>query len=550
MDDLDTEMDEDQLAAQKYIPIKNKPPVACNFIHYTHLIFRKFDIIKSFLSHYASYHPPKPSRSPELRLLRKLKDDYPSIIFKAADKNLGLVAMDIHQYNDMVMAHLSDEATYTLVSNDTLTTLALHRKLVMKYDLYTDPESTPWYHHEETFLKHQRNFEFPHFYCSPKIHKAGPLKGRPIAGAVNWVTTPISRILDLRLQPLLQEHYQCILKNSQELCENLEQANNHIPQDTSEFFIITGDVTALYPNVNTARLKKIIHGLDFTLDDMVAFVLDNSYVQYNAKIYHQKTGIAMGTNAAVSLANIYMGHIVDRFLQQQPQVFYYKRYIDDLFIIWKGSKKDWLLTAGRINQMDPNININFTDPALSTTTFLDINVTWDPYNKQFDTSVYQKELNKYMYLTPKSCHTPHTFTGFIKGELTRYARLSSDPFAFNHIKKLFFQRLTDRGYSRTFLNRNFRNVSWSNRLNKRQTSSQKLLPFVIPYTLRKNHLALESLFRRMAKDFEDFIPNSKAMLVYSRTANILNLVSSSKITAQQSQLLASSKPKTPSQPSR
>lgn len=550
MDDLDTEMDEDQLAAQKYIPIKNKPPVACNFIHYTHLIFRKFDIIKSFLSHYASYHPPKPSRSPELRLLRKLKDDYPSIIFKAADKNLGLVAMDIHQYNDMVMAHLSDDATYTLVSKDTLTTLALHRKLVMKYDLYTDPESTPWYHHEETFLKHQRNFEFPHFYCSPKIHKAGPLKGRPIAGAVNWVTTPISRILDLRLQPLLQEHYQCILKNSQELCENLEQANNHIPQDTSEFFIITGDVTALYPNVNTARLKKIIHGLDFTLDDMVAFVLDNSYVQYNAKIYHQKTGIAMGTNAAVSLANIYMGHIVDRFLQQQPQVFYYKRYIDDLFIIWKGSKKDWLLTAGRINQMDPNININFTDPALSTTTFLDINVTWDPYNKQFDTSVYQKELNKYMYLTPKSCHTPHTFTGFIKGELTRYARLSSDPFAFNHMKKLFFQRLTDRGYSRTFLNRNFRNVSWSNRLNKRQTSSQKLLPFVIPYTLRKNHLALESLFRRMAKDFEDFIPNSKAMLVYSRTANILNLVSSSKITAQQSQLLASSKPKTPSQPSR
>jgi hypothetical protein len=550
MDDLDTEMDEDQLAAQKYIPIKNKPPVACNFIHYTHLIFRKFDIIKSFLSHYASYHPPKPSRSPELRLLRKLKDDYPSIIFKAADKNLGLVAMDIHQYNDMVMAHLSDDATYTLVSKDTLTTLALHRKLVMKYDLYTDPESTPWYHHEETFLKHQRNFEFPHFYCSPKIHKAGPLKGRPIAGAVNWVTTPISRILDLRLQPLLQEHYQCILKNSQELCENLEQANNHIPQDTSEFFIITGDVTALYPNVNTARLKKIIHGLDFTLDDMVAFVLDNSYVQYNAKIYHQKTGIAMGTNAAVSLANIYMGHIVDRFLQQQPQVFYYKRYIDDLFIIWKGSKKDWLLTARRINQMDPNININFTDPALSTTTFLDINVTWDPYNKQFDTSVYQKELNKYMYLTPKSCHTPHTFTGFIKGELTRYARLSSDPFAFNHIKKLFFQRLTDRGYSRTFLNRNFRNVSWSNRLNKRQTSSQKLLPFVIPYTLRKNHLALESLFRRMAKDFEDFIPNSKAMLVYSRTANILNLVSSSKITAQQSQLLASSKPKTPSQPSR
>lgn len=550
MDDLDTEMDEDQLAAQKYIPIKNKPPVACNFIHYTHLIFRKFDIIKSFLSHYASYHPPKPSRSPELRLLRKLKDDYPSIIFKAADKNLGLVAMDIHQYNDMVMAHLSDDATYTLVSKDTLTTLALHRNLVMKYDLYTDPESTPWYHHEETFLKHQRNFEFPHFYCSPKIHKAGPLKGRPIAGAVNWVTTPISRILDLRLQPLLQEHYQCILKNSQELCENLEQANNHIPQDTSEFFIITGDVTALYPNVNTARLKKIIHGLDFTLDDMVAFVLDNSYVQYNAKIYHQKTGIAMGTNAAVSLANIYMGHIVDRFLQQQPQVFYYKRYIDDLFIIWKGSKKDWLLTAGRINQMDPNININFTDPALSTTTFLDINVTWDPYNKQFDTSVYQKELNKYMYLTPKSCHTPHTFTGFIKGELTRYARLSSDPFAFNHMKKLFFQRLTDRGYSRTFLNRNFRNVSWSNRLNKRQTSSQKLLPFVIPYTLRKNHLALESLFRRMAKDFEDFIPNSKAMLVYSRTANILNLVSSSKITAQQSQLLASSKPKTPSQPSR
>ncbi len=521
----------------KYIPIKNKPPVPCNRVSHSHVIHSKFKLIEDHLAAYAAYHPPRPSRSPELRLLRNLKESYPDIVFKAADKNLGLVAMDIHQYNSIVLSHLHDTSTYTLVSSDILSTSALLRQLNKKYDLYVDPEATPWYQHERAFLKHWKDFEIPHFHCLPKLHKSGPLKGRPIAGAVHWITTPISRILDLRLQPLIAEHYQTVLKNSQQLCEDLELANSYIPDDTTEFYMITGDVTALYPNVNTTRLKRIIHQLNYELDDMVAFVLDHSYVQYDGKVYHQDTGIAMGTNAAVSLANIYMGHIIDRFLRQQPEVFYYKRYIDDLFILWKGTKARWVHIASILNKLDPKIKIDFTDPSQSTIPFLDLNITWHPYLRRFDTSIYQKELNKYMYLTPNSCHTPHTFTGFIKGELTRYARLSSHPFAFNLMKKLFFQRLVNRGYPRSFLTRQFRKVSWLHRFNERHTPHTKLLPFVIPYTLRKNHKGLEALFHGLKDDFEPFIPNSKLMLVYSRTPNLINLLSSSTLTAEQSRTL-------------
>ncbi len=534
---MDEYLDEDQMAAKRYIPIKNKPPVTCNLIPATHLIFRKLDIIQNFLRDYAVLSPPKPSRSPERRLLHSLKDDYPSIVFKPADKNLGLVAMDIHDYNTMVLSHLTDESTYTLVSDNILTTNRLHRTLVKSYDLYVDPEYTPWYPHEESFLKYQRSFEFPIFYCLPKLHKSGSLKGRPIAAATNWITTPISRILDLRLQPILKEHFQCVLRNSQQLCEELQLGNDYIPDDISEFYIITGDVTALYPNVNIQRLKAIIHELDFTLDDMVSFVLDNSYVEYNNNIYKQKTGIAMGTNAAVSLANIYMGHIVDRFLKQQTKLFYYKRYIDDLFIIWKGTKVEWRRVSTLLNRLDPSITITFTEPTLSTTPFLDVNISWDNFNNRFNTSVYQKELNKYMYLTPKSCHTPHTFSGFIKGELTRYARLSSEPFAFNRMKELFYQRLVNRGYSRKFLNYTFKRVNWLNRYNERRVSNKTLLPFVIPYSLRRNHKALEHLFKLMEKDFEEFIPDSKAMLVYSRPPNIINMISSAKLSREQSRIL-------------
>jgi hypothetical protein len=241
----------------------------------------------------------------------------------------------------------------------------------------------------------------------------------------------------------------------------------------------------------------------------------------------------MGTNAAVSLANIYMAVLIDPIIQEDSNVFYYKRYIDDLFIIFKGSQQDWSTLESKINKQIFKLNINFNVPTKTNAAFLDLDISLCPIRKQFVTMVYQKELNKYFYLTPNSHHVPHTFKGFIKGELTRYARLNSSPFGYNNIKQLFYQRLLKRGYSRLFLNTIFNNHKWANRDIEPFQDSRVILPFVIPYTQRVNHQLLESHFQQNRFIYDEYLDHSKSMLIYSRTRNTKDFLCTSSLTAAQ-----------------
>ena len=46
-------------------------------------------------------------------------------------------------------------------------------------------------------------------------------------------------------------------------------------------------------------------------------------------------------------------------------------------------------------------------------------------NGKFDISVFQKEVNKYMYIPATSGHQKHTINNFILGELRRYVRFNT-----------------------------------------------------------------------------------------------------------------------------
>jgi hypothetical protein len=462
-----------------------------------------------------------------------MKNRYPDIIFKASDKNLGLCAMTRVHYKQLVKQHLDNPDTYTLVSQGGLATKLLHQDLVTK--LRNFELDTYWSDTERTFLKSHRKQNpeptFPKFYCNPKLHKDGPLKGRPIAGAVNWITTPISRILDRRLQRHLStiDH---ILPNSQTLVKDLQLANstfrsrndNPAINQGLKILIITGDVEALYPNINTTLLRNLIDKLDPTLTSLCEFICNNNYVTFDNHIYHQIQGIAMGTNAAVSLANFYLSKVIDSYLGSRPQMLYYKRYIDDLFIIWTGSLREWHIVATHCNRINSRINIEFSDPSPQNAQFLDLNITFDPFSRQFSTSIYQKSLNRYLYLTPSSFHVPHTFSGFIKGELTRYARLCTDVFTFQHIRKLFYTRLISRGYSRLFINTIFRKVPWSARLKIKTDPPELILPFIVPYTNRRNFNSVEEHFKNTRNQYDEYLSDSKSLLVYSRTQNVNDIL--------------------------
>lgn len=503
----------------------------CNSVSKSHSVHKHLHAFHKAIEAYIISNPTKFKHSPEATIYREIKSKYPDVIFKPADKNLGLVALPISTYNDLVMEHLSNSSNYSLQTEHVFAERALFDQVGYNYRAFLNQQNNYSFcfkPQEKKFLGKwdTKNFKIPPFYILPKLHKAGPLKGRPISGAINWFTTPLSIILNERLKDVLYR-FPNILKNSEKLVTDLEYGNIADIVD-KDFYFITGDVDSLYPNIKQVDLIKIITDLTLELGSLTEFILTNAYTYYNGKAYKQREGIPMGTNSAVNLANIYMGTKVDRYISSRKEVLYYTRYIDDLFIIWTGSLDTWKLVESNINRLDSKLHIVFEPPSKTRAIFLDLDITRNPFTNLIQTTVYQKKLNKYLYITPKSSHFNPTFSGFIKGELTRYARLSTSPLGYNATKELFQLRLRNRGYSMKCINTIFKEHEWISRFYPKPIRSP-ILPFIIPYTYRANQSELKQAFEHYGEIFSIWgTPNP--LFVYSATANMSNFLVESSIT--------------------
>ena len=147
----------------------------------------------------------------------------------------------------------------------------------------------------------------------------------------------------------------------------------------------------------------------------------------------------MGLNAAVELSTLFMSELFGKI--SKPNVLLRFFYIDDIFMIMYGSREKVDKHLNLYNQQHPKIKINWVISEHSVD-FLDLTIKLK--NDHIITQTHQKQLNKYLYLPPTSFHPKHTKFGFIKGELIRYARLSSSIDLFNETKTHFRARLISR----------------------------------------------------------------------------------------------------------
>ena len=95
----------------------------------------------------------------------------------------------------------------------------------------------------------------------------------------------------------------------------------------------------------------------------------------------------MGSALGPALANIFVGYYENKLFQTISKPFFYTRYIDDTFSIFRTeADADHFFLA--LNSLHPTLKFTMekeTDQALS---FFDVKV--DKSEKQFQTSVYRK----------------------------------------------------------------------------------------------------------------------------------------------------------------
>lgn len=303
--------------------------------------------------------------------------------------------------------------------------------------------------------------DIPKFHGIPKIHK-DPWKLRPIVPMHSYVTSPLAIILQKMLLPV-QRSFSWICESSRTLASEVAEFNK---TNTTSLRLHTGDVTAMYTSIHWADFRMALQDLlriDGRYDEETRrwilksseFLWNHTVFQFGSTLKQQEDGIPMGIHCGPVFANLYMAYFERYHLRYKlPQGFFYRRYIDDCFVISPSDEDVESISA-------PGLSIvwNHSDLGLP---FLDVWFHIHPGSSEVCFRPYEKVGNHHQYLPWASSHPSSVKKGMIKGELSRIRAISYKRSYFLTWKRTFLSRLRLRGWPVRALQAWSRQVQWRN----------------------------------------------------------------------------------------
>lgn len=313
---------------------------------------------------------------------------------------------------------------------------------------------------ESFWNEHRIKRDIPRFHGIPKIHK-DPWKLRPIVPMHSYVTSQLAIILHHSLLPV-QRSFSWICESSRTLCSEVADYNKKLSTSTR---LHTGDVTAMYTSITWASFRVALRAIlvhDNWYDvgtrnwilDACEFLWRHTVFQCRDGLFEQLDGIPMGIHCGPVFANLYMAWYEREWLSRMPNDFFYRRYIDDCFVIFPSDEVAHSLRLPdlQITWVDSDFKVPFLD-VLFHTHAGEIGVCFRPY---------EKALNHHQYLPWNSSHPISVKKGLIKGELSRIRAICYKQPYFQTWKATFLSRLRLRGWPLRALKAWARQAQWRN----------------------------------------------------------------------------------------
>ncbi|XP_065893417.1 uncharacterized protein [Dysidea avara] len=436
-----------------------------------------------------------------LNQLKKRTD----IIIKKADKGDTIVVETMERYIEDGMKHLSNTNIYKQIPEDINPEIT---KAINKY-LKEAVDKGILEHDTYNFIKPPENPRSPIIYFLKKLHKT-PISVRPIVSSTQSPTSNLSHFMDILLKPIVKT-IPHILTNSTQLLQELTPMK--VPDNT----ILTSlDVSSLYTNIPTEEAIEII--LKYLeeaetpqqpplqlLREILNFILKYNCFTFCNLSFLQIQGVAMGTKMAPNFANLFMTNFEEKYiLQQTTKPFLYRRYIDDIFLIWTDTSEKLKSLIDNINNNHPTIKVT-SETSTGSINYLDLTITVK--SNKLHTTTFFKPTNTFSYLPGDSHHSNATKQGIFKGEVIRMLRNNSEQPTYIEQTELLRSKFTERKYSKVITQQEL--PSFEQRaeyLTTTKKATEQKTTFVTSYdpsiptaTIIKEHwpqLLLEDTFRR------------------------------------------------------
>lgn len=487
--------------------------------------------------------------------LRSINDFLQSsgLLLKITDKNLGVAAISKSWYLEGCTQMLEDSSTYERI---TLADIKEYYQPAALKRIHEIVDAGSFSAQTSEYLRmSEEDDAIPEFHAIPKIHKT-PWRLRPIVPSHSWCTKRASEVCDFVLRAYHREHFPWVVDSTREV---LATVNKHTIVRTDDTWIVTGDLESFYTNVNTKETidlllpilapRGVLNGVDqSTIPHLLEVVMACNCFGFHENYFLQTNGVAMGTSCAPAFANVSLG-FKEQFMEEIVKcnnemvlggLILYQRYIDDILLVFKGTKTDLQSCLDRIGlQLKPfkiDWKIHSTrEPA----SFLDVEFFFEygfgPVGMQ--SRVFRKRLNQHQYIPWSSAHPLSVKKAFIKAELTRYMIISSSKKLFEERVSEFMSALDRRGYPASILRIWKRQVNYDSRwesLSKRKDPSTRGLPLMLPssydeiWEYTDLHDVFNTMMNQWVKCGEPLPQSLTGPLIKSlkRTENLFDKISS------------------------
>ena len=410
-----------------------------------------------------------------------------------ADKGGAVVLQDVEYYVAEGLRHVGNRQHYEERQEDPTIGIAKRSNAIarlLRKNGHLSHETLKW------AIVEPKNVGCHRFYTLPKIHKSlTHPPGRPIVSGINGPTENLSKLVDHWLQSFVTR-VPSYIKDTTFVLNMLQEWNHRFGPFDGDARLVTIDVVGLYTNIPHQDMYAALrHHLATRHPESIApptedvitvveHVLRNNVFTFEDKFYRQTCGMAMGSPMAPSIANLFMAWLEERMLNSSPVPVrdeLWKRFIDDILLLWTGSEDDLQRFVDHINSFLPTIQLT-VQSSTDSLSFLDTSISLKDGFLQTD--LYTKPTDSHAYLHPRSCHPRHVTKGIVPGQFIRLKRLCSDPDVFEHRCNEMQSNFIRRGYDEALVREARQKVSLiprSQTLQYKEKTNSERVPFVVNY---------------------------------------------------------------------
>jgi hypothetical protein len=233
-----------------------------------------------------------------------------------------------------------------------------------------------------------------------------------------------------------------------------------------------------------------------------------------------------------------MGSLENKILQawKGPAPYLWRRYIDDIFFIWRASVEDLKAFLSFINDQHPYIKFTATyDNTTKTIPFLDMSVSIND-DGLLETDLFRKETAKVQYLLRSSCHPAHITKNIPFSLAFNIKRICSKDEDFKIRLEQLRQYLLSRSYPPKIIDDAFKRVIKIDRLQaiKRVTKTKEDTTVLVT-TFHPLMPSVSNIIKKHWKVMVDNSPEMKnvfkkpSIVAYKRHKNLQDILVRSKL---------------------